>query len=114
MKKWKHFCHLQNIMNHPILLLCQQDQLFQYPIQLVDLVLQSYQPLFARKNDLAAQKNLLISFTTRIKNRVNALCDELLASFARAEATFEGLGTCRDEAKHLSKIYEDQFLGLLQ
>lgn len=69
-------------------------------------MLKSYQPLFTKKSELSIQKQLLNAFISRIKSRVNALCDSLLSSFERGEEHLASIGLFRDDIKHVSKMYE--------
>lgn len=55
------------ILNHPVLLLMDQNELQSHPPQLVELVLKSYRPLFSKKNDFQAHRQLLLHFTARLK-----------------------------------------------
>ena len=49
-------------------------------MELIELTLTSYKQLYQKKSDFKVQKQLIDSFITRLKNRVNDLCDELVGN----------------------------------
>lgn len=59
------------------------------------------------------QKELLNAFITRVKNKINMLCDQMLACFSKAEENLSNIRLRRDEMKDISKMYEQHFVELL-
>jgi len=47
----------------------------------MELVLNAYKPLFTKNSDFKLQKQLLVSFISRMKNRIEVLCNHLIHSF---------------------------------
>jgi DNA-binding transcriptional regulator GbsR (MarR family) len=82
-------------------------------MELVELTLTSYKQLYQKKSDFKVQKQLIDSFITRLKNRVNELCDELVENHLKLEENINSQANLKDEMKDLGKVYEEQLMEML-
>ena len=80
-KKYEYFYHLETILNHPMILVIDESELISHPLELMELVLNSYKQLYPKKSDFKLQKQCIESFISRLKGRVDQLCNEILTNF---------------------------------
>lgn len=84
-----------------------------YPLELMELCLSSYKPLYKKKSDFRVQKVLIDSFVSRVKNKIEQLCDKIVSSCDRMEENMQKHGEMRDNMKNLNNMYEDQMMEML-
>ena len=73
----------------------------------------SYKQLYKKKSDFRVQKGLIDCFVSRVKNKIEQLCDKIVSSYDRMEENMQKHGEMKDNMKNLNIMYEDQMMEML-
>ena len=76
----------------------------------MELCLSSYKQLYQKKNDFKLQKQMLNSFISRIKARVDQLCSNILDNYNKMEENMSRHSELKDNMKNLNTMYEEQMM----
>jgi hypothetical protein len=71
----------------------------------MELILSSYRQLYQKRKDFKVQRQLIDSFVTRIKTRVEQLCDQIIEQYSKMEETIDRHNELKGDLKNLDQMY---------
>ena len=79
----------------------------------MELCLSSYKQLYQKKTDFKLQKQMIDSFISRTKTRIDQLCNNILENYSKVEENMLRHSDLKDNMKNLNTMYEEQMMEML-